>query len=166
MFAPLSQSSERLELSLTDSREKFTLEELYPVIKETLDNGGEFSFISHGTSMSPMLGNGTHKIYLKKQNGALGKNDIPLVRRADGSFVLHRIIGKNKDGYIICGDRQLIYEYGIKDEMIVGVLSGYEKIGEGKIHRPGDKDYKKYLRKLSIIRPLKHFYHKARDVFK
>ena len=151
---------------MTDNREKFTLEELYPVIKETLDNGGEFSFISHGTSMSPMLGNGTHKVYLKKQNGPLKKNDIPLVRREDGGFVLHRIIGKNKDGYIICGDRQLIYEYGIKDEMIIGVLSGYEKIGEDIIHRLGDKDYKKYLRRLSAIRLLKHFYHKVRVVFK
>ena len=56
---------------------------------------------------------------------ALKKYDIPLFRRKDGSFILHRILKVCNDGtYVVCGDNQTVLEYGVRDEQIIGVVEG------------------------------------------
>ena len=142
-------------------RKIVALADIYPEMKEILDSGGEFSFISTGVSMTPMLGNRTHTVYLKKPVLPLKKNDIPLVKRDDGSFVLHRVVGRDKNGYILCGDHQAAYEHGIKDENVVGVLSRY-RCPDGRIITVDDREYKRYVRKMSVISPLRYVYHKIR----
>ena len=48
--------------------------------------------------------------------------DIPLYRRNDGAFVLHRVVGIKENGeYIMCGDNQFLLEFGITDKNIIGV---------------------------------------------
>lgn len=118
------------------------LEDLLDVLETVLADGGEISFTPHGNSMRPMLISGRDEITLKKPQGTLKKYDLPLYRRANGHFVLHRIIGKNKDGYIMRGDNQLYKEYGIKDENIVGVVVAF--VRDGKQYKVTDFSYKLY----------------------
>lgn len=122
---------------------KASLEELLPVMRQVLDSGGRVSFTPNGISMYPMLCSGRDTVTLKKPDGSLKKYDLPLYRRQNGQFVLHRIVGKNKDGYIMRGDNQLGNEYGVKHSQIVGVVTGF--IRNGKTYAVTDFAYRLYV---------------------
>lgn len=118
-------------------------EQMLPVMQEELNSGGEISFVPNGISMYPMLYSGRDTVTIKKANGKLKKYDLPFYRRESGQFVLHRVVGMNKDGYIMRGDNQLVKEYGIKDENIVGVVVSY--VRNGNKHSVTEFSYKLYV---------------------
>ena len=99
------------------------LAEMYPVICEVMESGGEFRLGITGTSMLPLLVQGKDSVCFKKPNGRLEKHDIAFYRRKNGAFVLHRVMKVEKDSYVFCGDGQYILERGITDEQIIGVVS-------------------------------------------
>ena len=103
---------------------------MLPVIEEKLKSGGEVLIPITGSSMMPMLKSGRDYAVLKSAPKKLNVNDIPLYRRTDGHFVLHRVIGEDENGYIMRGDNQSVKEYGIKDEQIIGVLASVERNGK------------------------------------
>lgn len=105
-----------------------TMEEIYPVLQEVIDSGGEFRLYPRGSSMRPLLREGRDSVVLVAPK-TLKKRDICLYRRQDGSFVLHRILRFDKAGEpIFCGDNQLALEYGIPREAIIAVVdSVYRK---------------------------------------
>lgn len=97
-----------------------TLIEQY--IKET----GEFIAIPVGTSMYPMLRNRRDSVYLVRYDGqGLKKYDLPVYKRINGQQVMHRCLGKDENGYIMCGDNQWVKEYGIQEEQIIAVAKGF-----------------------------------------
>lgn len=106
------------------NNKSFSLEELLPVISEQLEAGKKITFKPRGTSMLPLLREGKDGIVLEKSRGNHKKNDIVFYRRKNGQFVLHRIVYV-KDGYVISGDHQRYFEYGITDEDIIGVATGF-----------------------------------------
>ena len=101
--------------------------EIEPLIKEAFENGKEFNLITAGTSMLPMLRDRKDTVVLQEKKGKLKKYDLPLYKRADGSFVLHRIVGIGKDGYIMSGDNHDMKEYPVTDEQIIAVVKAYIK---------------------------------------
>lgn len=103
---------------------------LYPVISEQLACGGSVRFTPHGYSMLPFIRQGIDEVVLSKADVPLRKNDIIFYRRANGQFVLHRIVGKGASSYILRGDNQTRLEYGITDESVIGVVS--EVVRNGK----------------------------------
>ncbi len=119
------------------------LEEMLPVMNEILDSGGEVSFTPNGNSMRPMLHFGRDEITIRKPSGRLKKYDLPLYQRENGKFILHRIIGENKDGYIARGDNQLEKEYGITDSQIIGVVTKFKR--NGKSYSVNGFFYKLYV---------------------
>ncbi|HZK21890.1 MAG TPA: nucleotidyltransferase family protein [Oscillospiraceae bacterium] len=102
---------------------KYKLSDLIPIINETLESGKEFTLPVTGTSMLPLLVEKRDSIVLKKAVPPLQKGDLPLYRRTDGSFVLHRVVSAKNGKYIMSGDNQFIPEYDISDDMIIGVVS-------------------------------------------
>lgn len=102
------------------NKKKISLAELYPVIKEKLDGGGTVELPITGTSMLPLLVAGRDSVDIV--SGDAKKSDIIFYRRDDGHFVLHRIVGKDKNGFILCGDNQWVREYGIENRHIIGVV--------------------------------------------
>ncbi|MBQ3038125.1 MAG: hypothetical protein IJD30_02985, partial [Clostridia bacterium] len=78
--------------------------------------------------------------------------------------VLHRVVGENKDGYILCGDNQYEYEYGIKDDMIIAKMSGYYR--DGKYIPSDDNDYMKYCKNHVAKQRRKKYYVKLKRVIK
>lgn len=102
-----------------------SLSELYPIIAETLSKNGRVEFISRGISMLPMLGDGKNKVVLTAIDGEPCVGDVIFYRRADGSFILHRIVGRNKEGFVCRGDNQIFKEKGVKREWIIARLEGF-----------------------------------------
>ena len=133
------------------------LAELYPVMKEMLDNGGTVNFNPHGVSMLPMLHDDGDRVTIKQPTGMLKKYDLPLYQRSDGSFVLHRIVRKPVNGtYTMCGDNQWVLEQGITHEQIRGVVVAFER--KGKKISADNRLYKLYTRVWVAIMPLRHLF--------
>ena len=129
------------------SKEKLrvSLAELLPVLEEQLAAGKEVCFGPKGTSMLPMLRQGVDSVVLHKAPARLKKYDLPLYRRKDGSFVLHRIVGVSGNEYVTCGDNQWMREYHVRHSQVIGVVTGYYR-GEEYISCDSAK-YKRYCRR-------------------
>ena len=96
------------------------------LIEKYIRENGEYITVPNGTSMYPMLRHRRDSVHLVRYDGkGLKKYDLPVYKRHDGSHVMHRCIGKNEDGYIMCGDNQWVHEYGIKEEQIIAVSKGF-----------------------------------------
>ena len=110
---------------------RVNLAEIFPIIEEQLSAGKEVRFSPNGISMLPMLRSGRDSVTLKKAPPTLKKYDLPLYKRDDGKFVLHRVVKLEKGGtYTMCGDNQIYREKGIKHTQIVGVVTSFERKGK------------------------------------
>ncbi len=81
--------------------------------------------------MLPMLRQGKDSVTLSPINGRLRKYDLPLYRRDDGQFVLHRIVEVGED-YSCVGDNQIAIETGVRQDQLIGVVSEFGR-GERRI---------------------------------
>lgn len=124
--------------------EDFLMKDIFPVIEEGIKNGGRFRFYPKGASMLPLIRQGKDSVVFARADD-VKKYDIVLYRRDDGNFVLHRVVGKNNDGYIMCGDGQFWYEKGIKEEQLLAKVVGLYRENEFvSLDNPG---YIKYVKK-------------------
>lgn len=125
------------------NNDKFKLSEYDETIRVVLESGGEFRLYPRGTSMLPLLRQGTDSVVLVAPSGQLKKNDIPFYLRKNGQYVLHRIVKAENGNYTLCGDNQRILEEGITDNNIIGVVA---KIYRGnKLITPDSLSYRMYM---------------------
>ena len=101
----------------------YTLDQMSDTIRQVLESGGEFRFYPRGTSMLPLLRQDVDSIALVAAPEKLHRRDIPLYTRPSGQYVLHRVVGEDADGYIMCGDNQTALEHGIRHSQICGVVT-------------------------------------------
>ena len=78
-----------------------------------------------GKSMKPMLRGGKDNILVKTPEGRLKKYDVCLYARKSGVHVLHRVIKVRPTDYVMRGDNCDYTEYGITDEDLIGVMTGF-----------------------------------------
>ncbi len=109
---------------------RLSLNEIFPIIQEQLESGGSAVFTIHGVSMLPMLKDGESKIRIIKPTKKPKKYDIIFYRRANGQFVLHRIVGIRRNGFICRGDNQIENEFPVGKDTVIGILTGYTKNGK------------------------------------
>lgn len=95
-----------------------------PLIEERLAAGQSVRFGPRGTSMLPMLRQGIDTVVISPLPGKLKKYDLPLYKRANGQFVLHRIV-KAKDTYTCIGDNQFSYEHGVQQEQLIAYVTAF-----------------------------------------
>lgn len=114
-------------------------------IARYIRENGRYVGVPTGTSMFPMLHNKADIIVIEPFDKKPEIRDVALYLRADGSHVLHRIVGKDENGYIMCGDNQWVKEHGIKADVVLGELKGFYR-GERYIDCKTDKKYLRYVR--------------------
>ncbi len=132
------------------------LKELEPLIRETLKKGGTFPIIPKGQSMLPLLRPGVDEVLLSPLPEEVLKGDIILYKREDGSFVLHRVMGKKGALYTFCGDNQTVFEKGLKKEQMIAIVLEITRDGE-KINLTENKEYLSYKKKLLNKKKLDNF---------
>ena len=109
---------------------KIQLADYYPLIREILENGGSFTLTVTGSSMYPFILGNRDQVTLSPITGELKKYDLPLYRREDGAFVLHRIVRVEADGtYTCCGDHQWILERGLRRDQMIAVATAFVRKG-------------------------------------
>lgn len=115
---------------------KVSMEELYPLMEEILSSGGSFSLTVTGSSMFPFILGGRDQVTLSPVERPLKKLDLPLYRRRNGQFVLHRIVRVEKDGsYTCCGDHQWELERGLKEDQMIALATAYVRKGKHLTNR-------------------------------
>ena len=117
------------------------LEELMPLIGEQLAKGQTVRISPRGTSMLPMLRQGVDEVVLAPVPAKLRKYDLPLYRRANGQFVLHRIV-KAGETYTCMGDNQFEPEPGLKREQMLALVTKFYR--NGKPHEVTELGYRAY----------------------
>jgi len=111
--------------------------------EDYLEKYGSLTYTNVGTSMLPLIRQGRDMFVLQKKGlGRCQKGDVVLYRRPPDKYILHRIIGVRPDGYVILGDNCIAKEYGIHDEDIIGVMTGF--VRNGKQHSVEDIGYRLY----------------------
>ena len=142
---------------------KVTMEELLPFIEDAFKNNKNFTIPITGTSMLPLLVQGRDTVTLKKCTETLKIGDLPLYRRKDGAFVLHRVVKVEKNNtYTMCGDNQFLKEKGITGEQIIGIVT--EITRKGKKFSVESKKYQLYVKIGLLLLNIRYPYRRVRYV--
>lgn len=128
------------------------MDELMPLILERLAAGQDVRFSPRGVSMLPMLRQGRDTVTLSPVTGRLRKYDLPLYRREDGRYVLHRVVGVS-DTYICIGDNQYVKEYGVEHRQVLAVVTSFSR--DGKEYSVSSPSYRLYCSFWNVSRFLR-----------
>lgn len=124
-----------------------------PLISESLQQGKSVNFKPRGISMLPMLVQGRDSVMLSPVTNKLKKYDIPLYRRADGRYILHRIVSISGDTYVCAGDNQYRKEYGVSHDSVIAVVTSFTR--KGKTKTVNALSYRIYCRFWHYSRPFR-----------
>ena len=123
--------------------------------EEELERHGKIIYTNVGDSMEPLIRQGKDIIVIEKTHGKLRKYDVPLYKRDNGQYVLHRILKVRENDYVICGDNRYTPEYGISDRHIIGVLGAVER--NGRMINVTDMKYRLYVHIWCDFFPIRAF---------
>lgn len=149
------------------------LEQLAPIMSECMTQGQEVVLTITGNSMSPFVLHRQDQVVLTVCDPvALQPGDVPLYRRRNGKYVLHRIVERD-DGvtrtrwgeekplpsqcdclqYTMLGDAQWVEEPGIEPDQIVAVATAF--IRRGKRWECASDAYRRNRLRWHRLRPLR-----------
>lgn len=112
-----------------------SIEDLIPVIRMQLDNGGRAPLVVTGISMHPTLRHCKDIVELVPLKREPRRGDLILYQRENGVYVLHRIVTVPKNDRFICsGDNQWEPET-VYTRQIIALVDTYIRGGK---HIPVD----------------------------
>ena len=139
------------------------------VIEEVLASEGEFKLFPKGVSMLPLIVQDRDSVVLKRDFVNTAKrHDIAFYRRANGQFVLHRVMKVCKDNtYVMCGDNQTVFEKDVSSSCVIGVVTKIVRNGK-EINIDGFwySAYVALWTKMFIRKPVKFCVRAVRKVFR
>lgn len=120
-----------------------SMDELMPIFREQLDAGRSVRFSPRGVSMLPVIREGIDSVVLSPLPNRLQRYDLPLYRRDNGDYVLHRVVevercrggghsSANETFYTCMGDNQFVKEHGLAHDQMIAVVTSFYR---------GDKRY-------------------------
>lgn len=131
--------------------------------EQVIAEEGVLVYTNVGDSMYPLI-KPRDLLVIKKPELPLKRLDIPLYKRDNGQYVLHRIVGVRGGEYLICGDNRVEIERGITDRHIIGVLT--DIIREGETISVYSFKKRVYAHLWSDFRPIKRVIFRIRREFK
>lgn len=141
------------------SEHRVRLEQLLPLLRERLEAGQDVQFTPRGASMLPMLRDGQDCVVLSPVHGTLKKYDLPLYRRPDGRFVLHRIVSVSGQTYTCVGDNQFVLESGVEHGQVIAVVTAFTR--KGRRWSTDDALYRFYCRLWHMSRPVRRLWRRG-----
>jgi len=138
---------------MNSERKYAEMELLVPMIEEKVASNKEVRLTVSGNSMFPMLIHRRDSVVLKKID-KLKKYDIPLYRRENGAYVLHRIVKIENNCFHIAGDNEIKLEYPVKNEQTIAVVRGFYR--KGKYYSTDNFLYKIYTRLWCALLPCRY----------
>lgn len=130
--------------------------------EDVIERDGRLIYTCIGDSMYPLIRQSRDLLVIEKTNGRLKKYAVPLYKRDNGQYVLHRIIKVRNGDYVICGDNRYCKEYGITDRHIIGVLTAV--VRNGKEISMTDWRYLLYVHLWCDFFPIRAFLLKVKSI--
>lgn len=118
--------------------------ELKSDYKAEIEKNGVIAFVPSGNSMWPIIKNKSQSVIVREKTHRLNQYDVAFYKRANGAFVLHRVLEVTLDGYVCCGDSQNILEK-VSEEQVFGVMIGFYR-GKKYVECSDEKYIKKVKR--------------------
>jgi len=116
--------------------------ELMPLVKDLLVTAERVRFTVKGNSMYPILRGNRDEVEVAKCD-SIGKYDIVLYKRNDGTYVLHRVLKKDKDALSIAGDYEQEIEHPVYENQVIAKVCNIIRDG-GKVISCDNRFYKLY----------------------
>lgn len=146
---------------------RVSMEALSGVIEEVITSGRTVELTVRGNSMFPMLRHDVSVVRLAKSE-KLRRGDIPLYKRSNGAYVLHRIVAVGDETFDCCGDNQWRIEKGIGKESVIAVVTDFKRTK--KWHSCESLAYRTYVCVWIALRPIRHIFSavkgRVRRIFK
>ena len=114
----------------------------YYTFEELLEKDSYLVYSNVGVSMLPLLRQKRDVIEIRPLADRAKKYDV-VMYKSSGKYILHRVLKVRPNDYVICGDHNIRREYGITDDMVIGVMT--RVIRDGKSIYPTDWKYKLYV---------------------
>ena len=132
------------------------MQELAPIIAQTVSSGGIAELTVTGRSMLPLLLDRVSRVKLAAINEPK-RGDMVLYRRSNGTYVLHRIIRCDPDGtYTMCGDGQTALEPCLRRDQMIAVVQSFAR--HSKWCGCKNPLYKLWWRVRVADRPIRHLW--------
>ena len=100
------------------------MDTMFPLIEATIASGSSVNLKISGYSMYPLVVSRRDSVLLVKAD-SIKVGDVPLYKRSDGSYILHRIVGKKHGAFVTMGDYETKKEYPVNPEQIVAKAAGF-----------------------------------------
>jgi signal peptidase len=98
--------------------------ELFPAVTELLQNDQKVRITVTGDSMMPFLRENIDSIELSGVTfRELYFGQIPLIKRDNGQYILHRLVWKKRNSFYIAGDAQNWVEGPLRPEQLIAVVT-------------------------------------------
>jgi hypothetical protein len=119
------------------------MRDLAPIICEFLAEGKSVTVTARGNSMRPMLCDLRDRLTLSPCDvDALGIGDVIMYKRRDGSIVVHRIVDKDGNNFILMGDCQAYREGNVCPDQVLAKLTAFKR--KNKEYSCLDRRYLRY----------------------
>lgn len=128
--------------------------------EEILAGQKKLVYKTKGVSMLPMLRQDRDLVHIVPPADRLKKYDVAFYRRANGQYVLHRVVKVEQTGYGIRGDNCIGTEH-VPEEQVLGVLVAFQR--DGKTRPVTAFGYRLYARLWCWLYPLRYTYKRARS---
>ena len=131
----------------------FSIADLAPFIAERVSGGASVRFTVTGNSMFPLFANRRDQVTVTAPTD-IRKYDIVLHRRTDGTYILHRVIGRRGDVLTIAGDNETERETGVNISQVIAKVTGFTRKGRDvSVNNPL---YRVYSRLWLAVFPARH----------
>ena len=102
---------------------------LSDVIIDSINNNSDVKLTVTGNSMYPLFRGGVDSVILTA-NRNIKKYDIPLYKRENGEYILHRIIKIKDNRLYIVGDNQRNIEFPVYPHQVLAIVKGFYRNGK------------------------------------
>lgn len=128
------------------------MSEPFSALEQQVRSGRPVVSFTVGDSMEPLLHDRTTRVVIRRADRPLRPGELPLYRRPDGRFIMHRIIRADAGHYYTRGDNRCGLEAVPKD-WVLGVVT---EIYRGKGHFPVTHPlYRAYVAVWGALYPLR-----------
>ncbi len=112
-------------------------------VKSILEKQEVCAFAPNGVSMWPFIKNHKNTVLISSINREIQIYDVIFYQLDNGREILHRVLGRMGEDFLVCGDGLLEFEV-VKKDSVFGIMNGFYK-GKKFI----DARDEKYLKKVS-----------------
>ena len=126
---------------------------LMPEYEDLLRHGAELPLVVSGGSMLPFLAPGRDSVLLKAPDRAMKRGDIVFYRRANGAYILHRLLRVRNGSCWMVGDAQTVIEGPLPESCIFAYVTRVQR--KGKIEKPGTLRWAFFAHGWLALRPLR-----------